>query len=174
MQGIYVLHFDKPVPYEKANQYGDNQHYVGKAADMDKRIWEHQTGGGSNMTKVAINNEINFRVAAIFPGPTTDARERLIQNNVKTLCPCYLNKPVEEVKVNPAKKASVTSLINKEVKKERVEYATPFTLRFSDYCDRCDKPLAASSSGAKVNGETVCLDCVLPAEAGRKLAHLFD
>lgn len=70
--GSYILHFDKPVPYEKSKLYGDGQHYIGASVDIPRRVATHKLGLGSKMTKIAIAEEIPFVLVAVFPTTVGD------------------------------------------------------------------------------------------------------
>lgn len=70
--GSYILHFDKPVPYEKAHLYGDGRHYIGASVDIPRRVQTHKLGLGSKMTKMAVAEGIPFTLVAIFPTTVGD------------------------------------------------------------------------------------------------------
>ena len=175
-KGVYLLHFNQPVKYDKANQYGDSRHYVGKSENIENRVYQHVSADGSEMTKAAAVQGIGFLLAATYPGDASDKKERYVQKNVSTLCIyCLMSedetpvvKTMEQVII---KKKNLPSL--KIVKDDdRVEWATPFTAKFNDHCDRCNAYIQASTSAAIVSGETICLTCVRPEERGNRLAHL--
>jgi hypothetical protein len=58
--GIYVLHFDKPVRYQRdqgpatyqnAGGYGDQIHYIGQARDVGERVYSHLHGWATGAKK---------------------------------------------------------------------------------------------------------------------------
>lgn len=178
-KGVYLLHFNVPVKYDKASQYGDEQHYVGLSENIETRVYQHYSSDGAEMTKAAMTQGNPPVLAAILPGDASPAKERYVQKNVKEFCIiCRMSEkeePKPEVKqeAKPTKRTLKTMALAQEKPPiERVEWASPFTLRFKNNCDRCGTYMPANSEGAKVSGATVCLKCVRPEERGTRLAHL--
>jgi len=107
--GSYLLHFDRPVVFDKAHLYGDGKHYIGASVDVFRRINTHRLGLGSQMTKAAIDQGISFEVVAIFPSPPGsrpfDLEKMLTDLGASSYCPrcsaeSYARKVISEKKVN--------------------------------------------------------------------------
>lgn len=93
IEGVYILHFDKPVMYMHSDTYGDSRHYVGSSPDIIKRLERHRGGRGSNMTKLAVEQGIDITLAVMFPGETLATEHQIQKFGAKHFCPfCQLNR----------------------------------------------------------------------------------
>jgi predicted GIY-YIG superfamily endonuclease len=84
---VYTLHFDPPYrPSPDAPQYKTAGHYTGWAANLEKRLAEHEAGRGARLTQVQAAAGGTWRVAAVEPG--TRYRERQLKAHSATRrCP---------------------------------------------------------------------------------------
>ena len=84
MQGVYLLHFERPISPKHTCQ-----HYLGYADDIERRIEEHRNGRGARLTAVAKERGIGFRVVRVWEGADRQF-ERSLKNrkNAPKLCPC--------------------------------------------------------------------------------------
>ena len=75
---VYTLHFDPPYrPSPDAPPYKTAGHYTGWAANLEKRLAEHEAGRGARLTQVQVEAGGTWRVAAVEPG--TRFRERQLK-----------------------------------------------------------------------------------------------
>jgi len=89
---IYTLHFDPPYspsPYKTAG------HYTGWAANLGKRLAEHEAGRGARLTQVQAEAGGTWRLAAVEPG--TRFRERQLKaHSAARRCPiCKAEAPAQ-------------------------------------------------------------------------------
>jgi predicted GIY-YIG superfamily endonuclease len=84
---VYTLHFDPPYrPSPDAPQYKTAGHYTGWAANLEKRLAEHEAGRGARLTQVQAKAGGTWRVASVEPG--TRYRERQLKAHSATRrCP---------------------------------------------------------------------------------------
>ena len=75
---VYTLHFDPPYrPSPDAPLYKTAGHYTGWAANLEKRLAEHEAGRGARLTQVQVEAGGSWRVAAVETG--TRFRERQLK-----------------------------------------------------------------------------------------------
>jgi predicted GIY-YIG superfamily endonuclease len=84
---VYTLHFDPPYrPSPGAPAYKTAKHYTGWAANLEKRLAEHEAGRGARLTQVQLEHGGSWRLAATEPG--TRYRERQLKAHSATRrCP---------------------------------------------------------------------------------------
>jgi predicted GIY-YIG superfamily endonuclease len=84
---VYTLHFDPPYrPTPDAPQYKTAGHYTGWAANLERRLAEHEAGRGARLTQVQAEAAGTWRVASVEPG--TRYRERQLKAHSATRrCP---------------------------------------------------------------------------------------
>jgi hypothetical protein len=84
---VYTLHFDplyRPSP--DAPSYKTAGHYTGWAANLEKRLAEHEAGRGARLTQVQAAAGGTWRLAAVEPG--TRFRERQLKaHGASRRCP---------------------------------------------------------------------------------------
>ena len=80
---VYLIHFDKPISTQHTTQ-----HYIGYAADVEKRLEAHQNGTGARLTAVANERGITYQVVRIWSdGDRTLERRLKNQKNARRYCP---------------------------------------------------------------------------------------
>jgi len=84
---VYTLHFDPPYrPSPDAPSYKTAGHYTGWAANLEKRLAEHEAGRGARLTQVQAAAGGTWRLAAVEPG--TRFRERQLKaHGASRRCP---------------------------------------------------------------------------------------
>jgi predicted GIY-YIG superfamily endonuclease len=84
---VYTLQFDPPyMPSPDAPPYKTAGHYTGWAADLEKRLAEHEAGRGARLTQVQAAAGGTWRLAAVEPG--TRVRERQLKaHGASRRCP---------------------------------------------------------------------------------------
>ena len=86
---IYLLHFATPLG---TSPRGMAQHYIGRTANLTRRIREHAVGVGARLPAAFARAGIGFEVTRVFyPGPNQRPSdvERSLKNQkrAKRLCP---------------------------------------------------------------------------------------
>ena len=85
MKGVYLIHFERP--------YKHAQHYIGYAADIDKRLAKHSSGNGARLIKVIQDHGIEWCVVKIWKDKGRDFERKLKkQKNAWRHCPICLMK----------------------------------------------------------------------------------
>jgi hypothetical protein len=80
MEGVYLLHFDKP--------YLQARHYIGYSDDMERRIEAHRDGYGAKLTRALVRAGIGFQVARIWEGGDRTFERKLHDySKSPNLCP---------------------------------------------------------------------------------------
>lgn len=64
---VYLLHFSRPLG-NPANTRAMAQHYTGWAADLDRRLGDHQAGRGAALTRAAVEQGIGWEVFVLGYG----------------------------------------------------------------------------------------------------------
>ena len=83
MQGVYLLHFEKPI-----NDRHPARHYLGFSRNVFWRIRQHHKGKGARLCQVAKERGIDFIVADIwYLGDRALERKLKSQKNSPRLCP---------------------------------------------------------------------------------------
>jgi predicted GIY-YIG superfamily endonuclease len=78
---VYLLHFDRPY------STGGQQHYIGWAFDLDRRLAQHRAGDpASKTTRRAWLQGIGFTLARQWPGGPAEER-KLKRVSGRWLCP---------------------------------------------------------------------------------------
>lgn len=95
VSGAYLLAFVREgqhVPYGVGRR-GLALHYLGWAADIGRRLAEHQSGQGACLTRAVVRAGYQLHVVRIWPGATrTDERQLKGAHNAARHCPwCALN-----------------------------------------------------------------------------------
>lgn len=86
MGQVYIIHFREPLS-------GRARHYVGWVAgdrpeDVRRRFFEHCRGEGARILKVALENQISFRIVRVYPGCSREMERRIKkQKNAWKHCP---------------------------------------------------------------------------------------
>jgi predicted GIY-YIG superfamily endonuclease len=90
MRGVYLLHLNTPMHHAR--------HYLGYAADIDRRIQAHGTPTGARMLQVARERGITWQLARTWKHATrTDERHLKNQKNAPRLCPLCNPKTTKEI-----------------------------------------------------------------------------
>jgi len=80
MQGVYLLHFDKP--------YCHARHYIGYADNIALRIDAHRRGYGAKLTRAVVAAGIGIQLARTWEGGDRNFERTLHnRNNTAALCP---------------------------------------------------------------------------------------
>ncbi len=90
MQGVYLIHFDRP--YEHA------EHYLGYSSDIEKRLSAHAKGNGSRLMEVITQAGIPWRIARLWPGADRSYERRMHRQGPKRLCPICDPKAINRKK----------------------------------------------------------------------------
>lgn len=82
--GVYLIHLDAPLAPGRHTA----QHYIGYAADLDRRFTEHTQGRGARFLAVAAERGIGIRLARVWLGAGRQ-EERYLKNRHAgaRLCP---------------------------------------------------------------------------------------
>jgi hypothetical protein len=110
LHGVYIIHFDKEVKYDKSQRYGDSRHYIGQSVDIGNRIAQHYLGEGSLMTKAAKSQGITMTLAAIFPGGLVEVEQHLTRFGATKLCPLCTMESTPDLSVAANKERRVSGL----------------------------------------------------------------
>ena len=80
MNGVYLLHFDPA--------YRHARHYLGWAADIERRVGEHRKGMGARLTQVVVESGAELVLARVWTGEGRGF-ERTLKNqkHAPRLCP---------------------------------------------------------------------------------------
>ena len=102
---VYTLHFDPPYsPSPDAPPYKTAGHYTGWAANLEKRLAEHEAGRGARLTQVQAEAGGTWRLAAVEPG--TRFRERQLKNHsASRRCPICKAEAQAEPEAEPEAEA---------------------------------------------------------------------
>lgn len=85
---VYLVHLQRPYRHER--------HYLGWAADVQRRLAEHRAGDGSPLLRAAAAAGIGFDVVRTWPGTRFDERRlHRFKNTPARLCPICRGKPAE-------------------------------------------------------------------------------
>lgn len=76
---VYLLHFDRR--YEHAG------HYIGVAANLERRIDEHRRGRGARLMEVITQAGIDFTVARTWEGDRKTERKLKKRGGASRICP---------------------------------------------------------------------------------------
>lgn len=80
VKGCYLIHFDR--------SYRHARHYLGWAADVDRRFDEHRKGAGARLTQVVVEHGIGLELARVWDGQGRTFERRLKNGkNAPRLCP---------------------------------------------------------------------------------------
>jgi predicted GIY-YIG superfamily endonuclease len=77
--GVYLLHFDTNLAHAR--------HYLGYAADIDRRLAEHAAGQGARITAVCRERHITWRLVRTWAGTRQVERRLKRQHHGPRLCP---------------------------------------------------------------------------------------
>lgn len=83
---VYLLHFSRPLG-NLDNPRALASHYVGWAANLDRRIRQHRAGEGCHLTRAAVERGIAFEVVATWPGDWRLERHIKSLKAAPRLCP---------------------------------------------------------------------------------------
>lgn len=81
---VYLLHFGEPYPRDER---AGVQHYLGWAADPERRLAEHLAGKGSPLVLAVHRAGIAVELVARWPGTRHDERARKRRRHHATYCP---------------------------------------------------------------------------------------
>lgn len=85
MSVVYLLHFDDPLP-------GGTQHYLGLAANLERRVHAHRTNG-TRYTRRFLNRGIDFVVARTWEPGSGQLEREPKRIGGRRLCPlCALDR----------------------------------------------------------------------------------
>jgi hypothetical protein len=85
---IYLLHFDAPFgPGGGANGRGTAKHYLGWAANLDRRLAHHAKGTGAVLTRHVASAGIGWMLARTWAGDRFLERRLKNQGGRARLCP---------------------------------------------------------------------------------------
>lgn len=77
---VYLIHFAQP--------YYHAQHYVGYAADVEKRLAQHKSGRGARLLRTLNVHGIDYTVARVWPDGGKELERKIKRNkNARVLCP---------------------------------------------------------------------------------------
>lgn len=76
---VYLLHFNKP--------YRHAQHYIGYAANLDRRLAAHRAGHGARLLEVINAAGITWEMARTWDGDRTLERRLKNWHKASQLCP---------------------------------------------------------------------------------------
>jgi predicted GIY-YIG superfamily endonuclease len=76
---VYLLHFDQP--------YKHARHYVGWAANLKRRLAEHEAGHGARLLAVVRAAGIGWQLARLWPGGRARERQIKRQGGHSRQCP---------------------------------------------------------------------------------------
>lgn len=80
MEGVYLLHFDRPYKHAK--------HYVGWSSDIESRLLAHKNGRGARLIEVISNEGIAARLVRVWPRRTRRFERQLKRNShIPAACP---------------------------------------------------------------------------------------
>jgi predicted GIY-YIG superfamily endonuclease len=79
---VYIIHLAKPLAGSKS------QHYVGFSTQVEKRLFHHRKGTGSNFLREANRQGIPYALVVIFAGTKRDERRLKNCKNTAKYCPC--------------------------------------------------------------------------------------
>lgn len=83
---IYLVHLHQP--------YRHARHYLGWAADVERRLAEHRAGCGSPLLRAASAAGISFDVVRTWPGTRFEERRlHRFKNTPARLCPTCRDEP---------------------------------------------------------------------------------
>lgn len=83
---IYLVHLQRP--------YRHARHYLGWAADVERRLAEHRAGRGSPLLRAAAAAGISFDVVRMWPGTRFEERRlHRFKNTPARLCPICRGEP---------------------------------------------------------------------------------
>ena len=104
---VYTLHFDPPYsPSPDAPHYKTAGHYTGWAANLEKRLAEHEAGRGARLTQVQVEAGGTWRLAAVEPG--TRFRERQLKgHSASRRCPICKAEAQAEAEAAPELEAGI-------------------------------------------------------------------
>ena len=79
---VYIIHLAKSLA-------GSNsRHYVGFSRQVEKRLYHHRKGTGSNFLREANRQGIPYALVVIFAGTKRDERKLKNTHNTAKYCPC--------------------------------------------------------------------------------------
>lgn len=81
---VYLLHFGEPYPRDER---AGVQHYLGWAADAERRLAEHLAGHGSPLVAAVHRAGIAVELVATWPGTRHDERARKRRRRHADYCP---------------------------------------------------------------------------------------
>lgn len=85
---LYLLHFEEPYKHAK--------HYLGVAKNgIDRRLEEHRSGHGANLTRVLKRNGIGFILAKTWLQVPRMSENKIKGRGLSIYCPICSNKPRE-------------------------------------------------------------------------------
>ena len=84
---IYIIHLAKPLAGSLS------RHYVGFSKQVEKRLFHHRKGTGSNFLREANRQGIAYCLVVIFAGTKRDERRLKNTHNTAKYCPCCNGKP---------------------------------------------------------------------------------
>lgn len=76
---VYLIHFDRPLCHAR--------HYIGWAAQLDRRLAHHAGGTGSKLMAAVARAGIGWQVARTWPGDRFFERRLKNRKNAARLCP---------------------------------------------------------------------------------------
>lgn len=140
MQGVYLLHFDKPLKFAKADLYGDERHYIGCSRDIEKRVGEHLAGTGALMTKAAVSSGVTMTLAGLFPvrkdNRLVEAEQMLTRIGAKQFC--FICQAAEYVAEHTMAKSPVV------------------TTKQEHRCWKCGRTIKPGTKAGVMDGTIVC------------------
>jgi predicted GIY-YIG superfamily endonuclease len=87
---VYLIHFEKPV--------NGMRHYTGYTDDFEKRIAEHRSNKGSNLTRAASEQGINWLVVRVWQQATLETEQSIKGMSTKITCPICRQKEADKKK----------------------------------------------------------------------------
>lgn len=85
---VYLIHFERPI--------GNARHYVGYTDDFEKRVTEHRSGKGSQLTRLANEKGINWLVVRVWQNSTLDKEKSIKGMSTRITCPICRQKETDK------------------------------------------------------------------------------
>lgn len=81
---VYLIHFERPI--------GNAQHYTGYTDNFEKRVSEHRSGTGAELTRLAKEKGINWLVVRVWQDATLETEKSIKSMSTKITCPICRQK----------------------------------------------------------------------------------
>lgn len=129
LQGVYILHYSRSIDrniYPKYKRYGGRKHYVGQSKDIVKRVQQHKSGEGAEITQACLAHGIELALTSVFPVGLLKEEQIITRIGAEKFC-----------SVCQMEKLGTTVLIDNK-------YAT-ITAKYNLTCSMCGKAIRKGS-----------------------------